>query len=396
VPDAQVSLRAADRAGAMVNILLVTGSPSCASTLLTDLQGSEGWEVRVAEGSAGFVEVFATHPAQLVAVDLDSVGAGAAGVLSALAEHHPRTVRIGLTADRSAPAVARGAALAHRVLSVPTDGELLRAAITDALRAHRVPDGDRIAALVGGTKALPSAPAIWVRLNAALSEQDAGVPEVAAIVAEDPGMTAKLLQVVNSAYFGLGRTVTTARDAVALLGCESVRALVLSFEAFSVDRTSVPGLPIDAVRRHGLACATLTRSLLPKGRAADTAFVGALLQDVGIWVLARGCPTETAANLREARHAGRPLHEVELEALGVTHAEIGAHLLALWGLPQAVIDAVAGSHDPVEPLPETLGPADAVRIAHLLVQRDQPDAQDPTETADSSTVIPEAAASLLA
>jgi putative nucleotidyltransferase with HDIG domain len=176
-------------------------------------------------------------------------------------------------------------------------------------------------------------------------------------------MAAKVLQLANSAYFGRRNPVTGVRDAVAYLGLEALRALALSaetFRKFPVNPT-IPGFDLDEFERHSSRVAQLARHMCADTGERDEAFAAGLLHDVGLLVIASQERDELASAIATAREEGRSIHEVEHDRHGVTHAEVGAHLLALWGLPHSVTEAVARHHD----TPPVGAPFDTVVATYL-------------------------------
>ena len=158
-------------------------------------------------------------------------------------------------------------------------------------------------------------------------------------------MAAKVLQLVNSAYFGLAQRVTSVAQAMVYLGADTMKGLVLTSQVFALaERRQLPGLSVDALQEHSLMTARLAKRLVVNQRVADDAFTAGLLHDIGQIALSVSMPETYAEILRTSRE--RPLHEAERERLGVSHAEVGAYLLGVWGLPFSVVEAVAYHHRP--------------------------------------------------
>jgi HD-like signal output (HDOD) protein len=182
----------------------------------------------------------------------------------------------------------------------------------------------------------------------ALEKPDVPLKEVGDIVGRDVGISAKVLQLVNSAFFGLAREITTVQAAVGYLGLDILKQLVLTVEVFQAFEPASPiaGFLLDDMEEHSrLAAAIAAR--LPVPRAMATAApISALLHDVGELVLAAKLPSELGWAIRTAVEEQRPIFEVEEEQIGASHAEIGAYLLGLWGLPVRVVDAVLYHHHP--------------------------------------------------
>lgn len=278
--------------------------------------------------------------------DLRMPGMDGASLLEAVRDRHPGVVRIVLSGHAEMGMVARAAATAHRLIAKPCDTEDLARVIerSCALQdlATRV---ERDRGAIAAT-ALPSVPRLYAELTDLLSTGTAGVADAARIVECDIAMSAKVLQLANSAYFGRRSPVTRVAQAVAYLGLEALRALVLQAGAltqFSV-HSRIDGFDLEALHRHCSVVARLATKLARDTGTGEDILTAGLLHDIGLLVLASQDPDGLGDDLAIAHAENRPIDQVEHERHGVTHAEVGAHVLALWGLPHTVTEAVAGHH----------------------------------------------------
>jgi len=181
---------------------------------------------------------------------------------------------------------------------------------------------------------------------------------------------------VNSAFFRLARRITNIEQAVSYLGFAAIRNLVISAEIFSRwpshDTRSV--LNLDKLQSHVHQVAAVARSLAAGTLRADDALLAGLLHDIGYWVLANECPDSLVEAVATAVANKIPLYEAETRVIGASHAQIGAYLLGIWGLPYPVIEAVAHHHTP-ESIPQSeLDALGAVTLAHALVPGDDTEA----------------------
>lgn len=214
-----------------------------------------------------------------------------------------------------------------------------------------------ILARMENSDSLPTPPAVLTQLNRIVSDPNMSASAVAAVMAEDPGMTGKILRMVNSAYYGLSDTVASVRQAIIILGINAVQSLVLcagTFEAFSAsdeDREYQ-----DEFWRHSLRTAAAARVLcvlrseeddrLINGQIqAAEAFSTGLLHDIGKMVLLCHFPEERRAVCAHADYGRIVDSRVEEDVLGVDHAEIGACLAERWNLPVALSTALRHHHD---------------------------------------------------
>ena len=211
---------------------------------------------------------------------------------------------------------------------------------------------DKLKQVVSQLGSLPSLPTTYVLLLEECRSVDASVLKIADVISQDMAMTAKVLQMANSAFFGRRRRVSDPLQAVQLLGLNTVKALVLSAYAFGVyeRRARTPGFSFERLQAHSVMTGAFARVIAAAERTPeqmlDDASVAALLHDIGRLILAATLPTEYGRALDLAAARDIPIPDAEMEVFGATHAEVGAYLLGLWALPDAVVEAVAYHHAP--------------------------------------------------
>lgn len=368
-----------------LRILLVDDEPHVLQGLRRLLRSQRSWRVQIAVGGADALAMLSAGDTDVMVTDFRMPGMDGVTLLEAVRRRHPEVVRIMLSGHVDHEATLRTTSVAHQYLSKPCDAETLCAALERAANLRPFLHKASIRKIIGGLGTLPSAPELWLELERRLADPDASAADVAAVVSRDVAMSTKVLQLVNSAFMGLGREISSISEAVAYLGISMVRCLVFSLDAFRMfeGAGAVEGFSIDALSRHGQACSRLARAIMDNSQR-DHAALASLLQDVGQLVLAECLPHVYKGNLEFARAQGLPLHTVEAERLGYTHADVGAYLLGLWGLPEPIVTAVARSHAPLhEVLAAQTRPADATRLAHELVQVHCGAAADPTDIGDA-------------
>ncbi|MEP6655035.1 MAG: HDOD domain-containing protein, partial [Myxococcales bacterium] len=286
--------------------------------------------------------------ADVVVASIDPARSDDIMALERLKAAHPYTVRMVFGAPALRENVVRVAPLCHQYLVKPFDVLRLHERLDRALAMRELLVQPDLRRAVGDTESLPSPPDILIELRAALDARGTNAATVARIVEQDPALTAKLLQLANSAFFGTSRkyaagTVVRIEDAVILLGMATVEQLALItglFVAFEGDEDKL-GLSPGGLRRHTTLVAEVAANLMTSRRFAEEAFMGGLLHDIGKLVLASRFSDTYRRMAPQARRAKRPLWEVEAEEYGASHAEVGAYLLGCWGLPRIVVEAVA-------------------------------------------------------
>lgn len=302
------------------------------------------WSMRFLSSGEAALEALEAESPDVVVSDLRMPGMDGATLLELVRDLCPSAVRIVLSGHAEITMIARAAGAAHRLIAKPCDTDELARVIARSCSlldmANRV-ERDRRPL---GASALPSVPRLYAQLTELLSSGTAGTADAARIVETDIAMSAKVLQLANSAYFGRRSPIAKVSEAVAYLGLETLRSLVLHTESgseFAV-HPPIPGFKLETLHEHSTRVARLAAALADATGAH--AFTSGLLHDIGLLVLASQDPQGLASLLAAAHDHRCPIHRVEHERHAVTHAEIGAHLLALWGLPHTVTEAVAGHH----------------------------------------------------
>ena len=296
-------------------------------------------------------------------------------LLSAVRDRSPGTVRIVLSGYAEDQVILRAAPVAHRFLAKPCDIKQLRRIVERSCELREISAGEHLRLAATSAMRLPALPALYSRVTLLLRDPEASLRDVAALVDQDVAIAARVLQLANSAFFGRTRRITRLDEAVAFIGLTPLRALILSAEAFETLDPSgaVGGFSVEALQRRAQSTARLARSLADDPAQGDDAFCAALLHDIGLLILASIEPDHVATSIAIAARDGRWLADVERELRGTSHAEVGAHLLELWGLPDAIAEAVAYHHRPDQAHDAVFDVTAVVAIAGALLEElDEP------------------------
>jgi putative nucleotidyltransferase with HDIG domain len=191
----------------------------------------------------------------------------------------------------------------------------------------------------------------------------------------DAAQTMQVLQIANSAFLRRADRVGSLEQAVQHLGLGTVRSLVVCTEVGSrwPEGMRHPAVDLEDLQDHALRTAAVTWALTREMDCSADAVLAALLHDIGYRVLIQERPRELEQAVELAHAAGIALSQAEEEILGVSHAQIGAHLLALWGLPAAVVDAVACHHRHDSRRTGALDATSALAVAMALAGGDDAD-----------------------
>jgi HD-like signal output (HDOD) protein len=366
-----------------MRLLFVADDPRALEALQSRLWSRRReWDLVFTSDAADALERMSRAPFDLIVTDLRAPEIEGQTLLRAVQDKYPRAVRLALV-DEVDPAGARAALrVAHQVLPRDCDPVLLQETIERTARVSQFVRADRLRALITRPAQLPTLPRVYTQLIQVLDQPSASLDDVAAVLERDVAVSAKLLKVVNSPFFRVFEPVVSVQKAVAYLGTDITVNLVLSLELFGQAASGSPRQEqlAGAIQKHALLTARIISRVVGEKASQDGAFTAAILHDVGMLVLLTQAPREYQQILDDARGGQQPLHRVEAERLGATHAEVGAYLLGLWGLPFSIIEAVADHHDPAAAAHTRFGMTDALHVANALASRWLPVHPDTSDT----------------
>ena len=364
-----------------LRILFVDDEPKVLQGLQRMLRPmQQEWEMAFSESGKEALEILEKEPFDVVVSDMRMPGMDGAQLLNEVNKRYPKTVRFILSGHSDREMILKSVGPTHQYLTKPSDPEALKAVLKRALALRELLNNEVLKRLISRLKSLPSLPSLYVEVMKELQSPDSSVQKVGKIISQDMGMTAKILQLINSAFFGLPRQISSPEQAVGLLGLDTIRALVLSTHVFSqFDEAKLPGFHLTALWDHCVAvgsCANrIAKSEKAEKKSIDDALTAGLLHDSGKLVLATNLPDLYQEVLYMVDKQETNLLEAEKETFGTTHAEVGAYLLGLWGLPDPIVEAVAFHHHPNKCLSQAFSSLTAVHVANVLDHEERIDVE---------------------
>lgn len=336
----------------------------------------EQWDMQFTHSGPEALALLEQQPVDILVSDMRMPGMDGAELLHEVMERYPHTVRFVLSGQSDREMTLRTVMPTHQFLTKPCDITVLKNAIERALALRELLHGSNLQQLVSQTTTLPSMPDLYQKVMHALQSSDASVQEIGQLIEQDMGMSAKVLQLVNSAFFGLPHRVTSPVQAAGLLGLDVLRSLVLMVHVFSqFDRVRVRGFSVEALWSHSFAVASYAQAIarhehLVEGTISDIYMAG-LFHDLGKLILAANYPELYSQVLTCARDQHITHYAAERAVFGATHAEMGAYLLGLWGFGDPIIEASAYHHEPGQHLANGFTAVTAVHVANALVHENQ-------------------------
>lgn len=306
------------------------------------------WALRFANSGEEALAELERQPADILISDMRMPGMDGAALLATARHLFPETARIILSGQADRESVVRAAPVAQQFLTKPCQPDILRGVIERILDLRDRLSAPTLRHIVGSVRGLPASPEVYWEFKARSQRGGATVEELTAIIQQDAAMSIKVLQMANSPILGLRQPVADLAEAMTVLGLEMTTALVLSAPVFVVSERQGSNINahICGLQARSLLVANLVSRLLPEDIHAGTAFTAALIHDIGRVILHLGVPEGCKVAWATAHADGRPLYLVEREVIGAGHPEVGAYMLALWGLPLSLVEVAALHHAP--------------------------------------------------
>lgn len=314
------------------------------------------WHTTFCTGGPEALAEMAKQPFDVVVSDMRMPGMDGAHLLRHVREQHPGTARLVLSGQADRDAILAGVGPIHQYLAKPCTPDTLKATLGRVCALDEWLPDEALRQSICRLENLPSQPALHRAVVDHLQSGTDSLAEIGRLVAQDAGMSAKVLQLVSTAFLGPkpAPTLPHPAQAVTLLGLETVKTITLGGHAFTPLQPPHPSnFPFDAFWRHSFTVAW-NASLLVKADGGsraeiDAAYVAGLLHDVGKLVLAITQPEQMAAVQQLIAWHNLPPLQAETRVFGrVIHPQAGAYLLGLWGLPAGVVAAVGHHHQPPE------------------------------------------------
>lgn len=327
------------------------------------------WEMSFVDSGEAAIDFLACEPVDVVVTDLRMPRMDGATLLQHVRARHPHVVRMVLSGHAEQQTALRAVSVAHQFLAKPSEPGVIENAVERACSLQSLINDHRVRQAVGRVDHLPSMPRVYSQLKAILQDENVSAEQVAGVLKSDMAICAKTLQLVNSAFFRLSRSISDVCEVVVYLGFGTILQITLAVEVFQQGHGGrrPAGISLETLQEHATRVGHVASGLFTDKRTREDAFVAGLLHDIGKLVLATEMPDYAERVAREMGRSGCSAHDAEAKTLGVTHAEVGGYLLGLWGLPYPLIEAVANHHSPTRVDTMDVGMLAATYVANGLV-----------------------------
>jgi HD-like signal output (HDOD) protein len=351
-------------------ILFVDDEPDILRELQRSLKSlKDYWDMSFVEDGENALEVLEKEVFDVILSDLRMPGIDGLRLLELVKFKYPRMVRI-ILSEHSDKMILKTVTSAQQYLPKPCEKELLISTITRACSLRDILHSQVLKSLLGRIETMPSIPAVYANIMEALGSEDTSAASVGEIIAQDMGMAVKVLQLVNSSFFGMSRHISSVKEATVLLGIDVVKTLVLGIEVFSRFDGAQSVISVNQIHDHCVRTAMIAKQIAVMenmdSKKADHAMICATVHDIGRLLLADHFPEKYKQVVDLARQKEMHLFQAENAVYGVTHSEVGAYLLGLWGLPQSIVEGVAFHHRPGSVVSKEFELSGLIHVAELM------------------------------
>lgn len=330
------------------------------------------WNMFFALSGEEALELMKNNNIDVIVSDMKMPIMDGAELLNRVKELYPQTIRIILSGHSDEGMILRSTKSSHQFVPKPCDPDVLKNAIEKSLILRDLLKDENLIKIVSGITVLPSLPDLYYKVIEELNKEDPSLLRVGKIISQDISMTAKILQLVNSAFFGLPQRITNPQQAVNLLGLDTIKALIISIGIFSsFSKIRIKDFSLESLWEHSMQVGYFTKQIMTKEftdkKKTEDCMIAGLLHDIGklLMIQIEGY-TKKMNNLLFEKDIC--FVDAEYEIFGVSHAEVGAYLLGLWNLPDVLIESTAFHHYPSKLNEKSFTLVGAIHISNAFLQ----------------------------
>ncbi len=309
------------------------------------------WDVEYAMSGEESLNLMSKSHFDVVVSDMRMPKMNGVELLNIVMKRYPETVRIILSGHSDRVMIMGSVNCTHQFLAKPCDADAIKYTIERACKLQDLLRSETLRKIVAGIKRLPSLPQLYNLIVAEMQSKDASLKKVGHIISQDVSMSAKILQLVNSAFFGLPQKISDPQQATVYLGIDTLKALVLSIHVFSsfTEDSELFWFSLADLQKRSIMVGRLARDIASAEKAdakvVEEALVSGILHDIGRLIMLK-IPAQFKKIMDYIERTGCDIVQAEYAVMKTSHAELGAYLLELWGIPVNVVEAVAFHHNP--------------------------------------------------
>lgn len=357
------------------NILFVDDDENVISGLRRQLRPyRDQWQVFFAYSGPEALKLMRQQSIDLIVTDMMMPDMRGDELLQQVSKDYPSIVRMILSGYADEEALKSGLEVAHQYLSKPCSSEMIREAISQVFKIQPCVNNPKIAESLGDVAHLPSLPKIYHELDAAIANESTTIPQLAEIFSRDMVLSSKLLQLVNSPFFGLYRTVSSITEAINMIGIKKLVNLLITVHIKNAFPVSDPNLLLtmellwlDSMKVSELA-RLISISENQLGDRPDQAYLGGLLHNMGLLIFLSRSGSKFSSLMHQVTVTDTPIDQLETEIFGCSRSEAAAYILSLWKIPSRIIESILLQYNPIETGYDGINALTAVHVAAALLK----------------------------
>ena len=362
-----------------INIMFVDDEPMILEGLKRSLRRyRKKWNMRFVEGGEAALKALSEQSVDVIVSDMRMPGMDGASLLTKVRNFYPSTIRFILSGYAEQEAILRTVGPAHQYLAKPCDPKVLQHAVEKAINLRRFLGSMNLRILVARMQTLPSPTETYQKVIDEMGSDTASAASVAEIISEDISMTAEILKLSNSAYFGISKNITNVKQAVQMLGFETMQALVLKiciFEQFEGEPETLQ--IINRINKDSMRLARMAKAIAkhedfhPDNQR--NAHCAAMLGNIGELILISDTPVYYQQLKERVAQEKTDLVSEQKKAFECTHATLGGYLMGLWGFSNTIVEAISYHLEPSVSMSEAIDPLTCVHVARHFIAEDPDD-----------------------
>ncbi len=309
------------------------------------------WTFHFANSGVDALDILETVDMLLIVSDFNMPFMDGAHLLDIIAEKYPTTIRMLQSASTDVNDNLRTVRSAHRFLAKPLNQKEFSQVLDQIIYLEETLELAQTRTMITSISTIPTIPSVYLELVGMLENPDSSMREIGELVSQDIGLSAKILELVNSSFFGVTNKVSTPENAVTLLGMEIIKGVVVTLDLFSqFSPQTMREFDILYIMEHSFQTAQLSRTIAKyeglDEEECDTLYTAALLHNIGKLLFITSYPDVYGTFTDEMITTFSPMWEVEQRLIGTTHNEVGAYLLGLWGFSNETVKIIRYYHQP--------------------------------------------------
>ncbi|MCX7874609.1 MAG: response regulator [Melioribacteraceae bacterium] len=304
------------------------------------------WDLFFATSGKEAIEIAYKINIDVIVSDMRMPIMNGAELLDYFQKNFPSTIRIILSGHSDHELILKTVKNSHQFLAKPINSEELISLINNCLKSREIINSKEMIEIINGIDNLPSLPNIYLEIENELSKEDISLLAIEKIIKKDIGLTAKILQVANSAYFASAVKTVDINSALNILGINVIKSLILFLFIHNFSRLEkVNEKYLEIIWEHSINTSNIAKLIVEEFKVSrivsQELYSVSLLHDIGKLILLKN---ETYNNFLKLNNK-LPSLEEENELFGFSHAHIGAYLLRIWNLPEIIIESVSSHHE---------------------------------------------------